>query len=353
MKKIGLMGCGVVATYGHVPAIRSVTDLSLTALYDPNPRQLEKLQESSGVAAGFTDLDQFLSSGLDAVAITSPAPTHRANVLAAVARGLDVLCEKPLAMTVQEGREMSDAANARGVLLATGFDYRFSPAADEIRRLVREGAIGPVRSLRLIYIWNCHGKYAIGPDGHRIESPRRAGRMREGGPIVDCGVHQIDLARWWLGSEVVRWAAHGAWVDQYEAPDHVWLHMDHHSGAHTLVEISYSYCHTAAQPLSSFTYELIGTDGVIRYDRGAKIFEVRNGEGTTVLPFAPEKNFAGLYAAFARAMDTRELGPLPSAQDGIAADLIARSAVEQLVAQRATQKLPTGAGAAAVVHSSA
>src|SRR5690606_29064819 len=125
--------------------------------------------------------------------------------------------------------------------------------------------IGELRSLRLIYIWHCHGKYQIQADGSRVIQARREGRMLEGGPMVDCGVHQIDLARWWTQRPVTRWTAAGAWVDTYEAPDHVYLHLDHEGGIHTLVEISYSYGHTCAEPISQFTYELIGTGGLIRY----------------------------------------------------------------------------------------
>jgi predicted dehydrogenase len=171
-------------------------------------------------------------------------------------------------------------------------------------------------------------------DGTVQENQRRQGRMLEGGPMVDCGVHQIDLARFWLGSEVIRFAGHGAWVDEYEAPDHMYLHLDHANGAHTLVEISYSYCHTAAEPINTFLYELIGTDGVIRYDRNAKLFELRSRNGTRALPFAPEKNFAGMYDAFRDALETGHSTVLPSGEDGLIAARVSRLATEQVIRDR-------------------
>jgi predicted dehydrogenase len=194
--------------------------------------------------------------------------------------------------------------------------------------------VGKVGSLRLIYIWNNHGKYVRDAGGNPVENPRRRGRMEEGGPLVDCGVHQIDLARFWLGSEVTGWTVAGAWVDEYEAPDHVWLHMDHENGAHTTVEMSYSYCHTAAEPLNRFTYELIGSDGMILYDRGAKRFEMRTSEGTTRFEYAPEKNFAGMYEAFARALVAGESDVLPTGRDGLVAARISRQATDRLIGQR-------------------
>ena len=334
MKRIGLMGCGTVADYGHLPAIVQAPGLCLAALFDPDEGRLRRAQAKFGAPAAFTDQEEFLHSGIDAVAITSPAPCHRENVLAAIRQGLPVLCEKPLAMDEAECEEMIAAAATAGVMLFTGFDYRFSPAARRIRELVRAGAVGQVRSLRLIYIWHCHGKYQRAADGRLLENERRRGRMLEGGPLVDCGVHQIDLARFWLGSEVTRFQAHGAWVDEYEAPDHAYLHLDHACGAHTLVEISYSYCHTAAEPINTFLYELIGTDGIIRYDRHAKSFELRHRTGTTTLPFAPEKNFAGMYEAFREALETGHSEVLPTGTDGLLAARISRLATEQMIRDR-------------------
>ncbi|MFH1567452.1 MAG: Gfo/Idh/MocA family oxidoreductase, partial [Gemmatimonadota bacterium] len=216
----------------------------------------------------------------------------------------------------------------------TGFTARFSPVSLHIRELVRQGAIGEVRSLRLIYIWGAHGKYAAGPDGGRVEQARRAGRMEEGGPLVDCGVHDIDLARWWLGSEVTRWSAAGAWVDEYDAPDHVYLNMDHAGGAHTMVEISYSYGHTAAESVYHLSYDLIGTGGVIRYEMENERLEVRTDRGTEVRTFAAGKNFEGMYAAFARALGAGSSDELPTGEDGAAATRIARAATELVMAQR-------------------
>ena len=179
----------------------------------------------------------------------------RPTSLAAAAAGVPVLCEKPLAMDPAQGRRMIDAMEKAGVPLYVAFCYRFSPAALRIKALLAEGAIGRLRAMRLIYLWDCHGKF-IDRRVDGTESPFRGGRMAEGGPMIDCGTHQIDLATWWSGSQVERCVGHGAWADSYDAPDHVWGHLDHADGTHTMVEMSYSYGHTAAEPISSFKYEL-------------------------------------------------------------------------------------------------
>ena len=333
-KRIGLMGCGTVAGYGHLPAIKANPEFDLVSLFDPVEDNLLEKQQKFEVPNAFTDTEAFFDSGIEAVIITSPAPCHLQNLIDAAHHGKHVLCEKPLTLTEADSQTMIDTAKQAGIMLFTGFDYRFSPAAQRIRQLVLDRAVGDVLSLRLIYIWNCHGKYEEGPDGNPVEQARRADRMHEGGPLVDCGVHQIDLARYWTGSEVVRWTAAGAWVDEYEAPDHIYLHMDHQNGAHSLVEISFSYCHTAAEPINYFTYQLIGTEGVIRYELGESLLEVRNTQGTQRLDFAPVKNFDGMYAAFAKALDSGGSDELPSGEDGLAATKLARASTEHLITER-------------------
>ena len=265
--KIGLMGCGTVALYGHIPAILEIGDFSLHAVYDPSQAGLDRARQQFGLAHAFTDEEAFFASGLDAVTITSPAPVHKDNVLACAAHRLPVLCEKPLAMDGAEGLEMVQAMSRAGVSLHTAFCYRFSPVALKIRELIQTGAVGTPRSLRLIYNWGVHGKYSTDSEGRQVLNARREGRMLEGGPMVDCGTHQIDLAVFWLNSEVIAYTARGAWVDEHDAPDHMWLHLDHANGAHTVVEMCYAYHHTAKNARSEFVYEIIGTDGVIGYDR--------------------------------------------------------------------------------------
>lgn len=100
-------------------------------------------------------------------------------------------------MTHEQGLGMIHTMRDANLPLYVGFCYRFSPSALEIKRLIAEGGIGEPRSLRLIYNWDCHGKYyrpepETRPD-HWVVDPRRLGRMIEGGSMVDCGTHQIDL----------------------------------------------------------------------------------------------------------------------------------------------------------------
>lgn len=333
-KKIGVLGCGMIAELGHLPALCNTGGLQPYAVYDTNWERALEVQRRFRCSHAFPTEEEFWNSDIDAVVICTPAPLHKLHVLTAAKYGKHVLCEKPLATDASDIVEMDKAMKAAGLMLFTGFTYRFSPSAQEIHRLVREGAIGEVRSLRLVYLWNLHGKWRWDEHGKMIPSPLRVGRMLEGGPMVDCGVHQIDLARWWLGSEVEWQRGVGVWVENFDAPDHVYLHMGHTCGAHTMVEMSFSYNATSTEPRSHFQYELIGTDGVIRYNREEHSFELRNSHGTQFLHWHGEKNFGGMYAEFSHALWTGEARNMPTAADGLAATLISRQATDQAIADR-------------------
>ncbi|MEM6332205.1 MAG: Gfo/Idh/MocA family oxidoreductase [Planctomycetota bacterium] len=337
--KLGVVGCGEVASYGHLPAIAESAACELHALLDPDPARLAALGERYELSSDAlcTDAEAFYAHDLDGVAITSPAPVHLQNVLDAVRHRVPILCEKPLAMSAAEGQEMIAAAEAQGVMLAVAFCYRYSPAAQRIKRLIEDGAIGEPRTLRLVFNWTCHGVEIPGEtsEARTHHARRRQGRMLEGGPMVDCGTHQIDLAQWWLDSPIQSIVGHGSWVENYEAPDHTWAHLTHDSGAHTMVEISFSYGHATPHLPKRFHYELIGTEGLIVYDRTAKSFRLHNSQGEHELPYAPEKSFAGLYTAFARALDAGHAEPhLASAAHGLEVTRIAREATNQAIASR-------------------
>ena len=336
MIRLGIMGCGHVADYGHIPAIKSIPGLELVSVFDPNSKRAYGTQHKFAIPHGYVDAEMFFNSGIDAVAVTSPAPAHLENVMMAARYGKHVLCEKPLSLSESDSRLMIDAMAAATRRLFVGFVYRFSPVAMTIKRLVSEGAIGRLADLRLVYLWSCHGRYEgqNGGNDRTKLNPRRQGRMDEGGPMIDCGVHQIDLARWWTGSEVASVRGVGAWVDEQHTPDHVYSHLTHANGVGTMVEISYSYAHTTPDRPTQFTYELIGTEGVIRYRREDHTFILVNGDGTRHLQWADEKNFGGMYAEFERCLSQDRPGEMPTGMDGLVAADVASRATQQAINAR-------------------
>lgn len=330
--RIGLIGCGGVARVSHLPGIRAAAGMDIHAICDVNEDNLRAAQAEFGVPQAYTDVDAFLNSGIDAVTVTSAAEAHHRNVLDAARSGLPVLCEKPLALNEADCHEMMHAMAEAGAPLYTAFCYRFARSALEIHDLLRAGAIGDLRSLRLVYTW-CYGHKHEDGMGTPVRQAYED-RMLEGGPMMDCGQHQIDLARWWVGSQIVDVKGLGAWVEDYEAPDHIWAHLRHENGAHTAVEMSYSYGHTCKEFLNEFVYELIGTEGVIRYDRSRESLVLNNGEGTREFEYTYSKDFQAMYEEFGRAVASGVTELLASGRDGVEAVRIARAATEQAIRER-------------------
>lgn len=327
--RIGVVGCGAVASYGHLPALLADDRFDVVGLCDVSP---ERLAAAPGPdhARRVLALDEL--PGIDALVVTSPAGLHAEHVAWAAGRGVPVLCEKPLAEDLPTARAMVEQMEEAGLPLWVGFTYRFSPAARRIRELVQAGAIGDVKAVRLVYLWDLHGAYED-RDARTGVNERRVGRMLEGGPLVDCGVHQIDLARWWLDADLGVDHATGVWFeDGFEAPGHVTAQLSG-GGARVMVEISVAYGHTAPRTLPQYSYELIGTDGVVRYRREERELVLLDAAGAHDLGWAPEKSFEGMYAQLAAALDGNA-HDLPSGRDGLAATTVALDATARAVVGR-------------------
>ena len=181
----GVAGTGWVARDYVIPAIRASANGRLLALHDRDPAAMP------GVT---TDLAGFLATpGLDAVYVATPNHAHRPLVEAAAARGLHILCEKPMAATVADAEAMV-AACAR-VRYATAFDQRFHPAHVEMARLIAAGALGRVFAVRITYACWLPGDWAA--DNWRVDR-NRAG----GGALMDLAPHGLDLVQMLLGEAI-------------------------------------------------------------------------------------------------------------------------------------------------------
>jgi predicted dehydrogenase len=140
-------------------------------------------------AAAVDSLDALLDSGVDGVVLATPSALHAEQSIRALERGVAVFCQKPLARTGDETRRVVDAARAADRLLAVDLSYRFTAGMQRIRELVRQGELGEVYAVDLVF----HNAY--GPDKPWFFDPRLSG----GGCVIDLGIHLVDLALWTLG----------------------------------------------------------------------------------------------------------------------------------------------------------
>lgn len=186
----GVIGCAGIALTRTIPeGFLPAQNAELVAVLN---RTADKTTE---VAKRFSakpaaDIDDLLSSGVDAIYIASPVHLHREHVLRSLAAGKHVLCEKPLALSVAEAEEMTAAACARGLQLGTAFMMRFHAQHRAALELIRTGRLGhPVFARAQLGFW--YPKL----EGAWRQDPALAG----GGALADVGSHLLDLLEMFFG----------------------------------------------------------------------------------------------------------------------------------------------------------
>ncbi|MET8150229.1 Gfo/Idh/MocA family protein [Actinoplanes sp. NPDC049668] len=141
---------------------------------------------------------------IDLVDICTPGDTHREIALAALAAGKHVLCEKPLANSVAEAREMAEAAAqaaTRGVRAMCGFNYRRVPAVALMRQLVADGRIGKIRHVRAVYLQD----WIVDPEFPLVWRLRK--EVAGSGALGDIGAHIVDLTQYVTGQAITEVSA--------------------------------------------------------------------------------------------------------------------------------------------------
>ncbi len=194
--RIGLIGAGSVGGW-HLTSYRKA-GATIVAVADPN-EQLGAQRAAEFGCQYHADYTAMLAAEqLDAVSVCTPPFLHREHVLAAMDRGLHVLCEKPFAASMEDALAMTAAAARSKQTLQVGFVHRFYEPAQRARAYVREGKLGKVISF--------HNRFAV--DNRKayrdwVLDPRRAG----GGTFMDTAMHSVDLFRFVIG-EIVAVTAH-------------------------------------------------------------------------------------------------------------------------------------------------
>lgn len=185
--RIGVVGAGVIGKL-RAQTIRDNPATELAAVCNIVP---EAAAAAAGGAPAVTELERFLDLPMDAVIVSSPLHLHDEACLGALDRGRHLLCEKPLANTVEGCRRIVEAARAADRVMAVGFNMRYFPAMQMIRQVLDSGRIGTLDHLRLFG----------GHDG--LHNFRADWQFRQpesgGGAMMDIGIHLSDLARYFLG----------------------------------------------------------------------------------------------------------------------------------------------------------
>ena len=187
---VGIIGAGLQGQR-RASALRGLGTSRLAIVADSDAIRAQTLAQSDGADHTTRWQDVIERPDIDVVIISTPPHIHAEVAIAAARAGKHVLCEKPLARTVEEASAMVAAAAASGTRLSCGFNLRYHPAVQAVRRWVDEGVIGDITFVRC--------RYGIGGRAGYETDWRVQPATSGGGQLMDQGAHAIDLCRWFLG----------------------------------------------------------------------------------------------------------------------------------------------------------
>jgi predicted dehydrogenase len=252
MKKIswGVIGAGGIADRRTLPGMMAARNVSLAAVMELEPGLAEHLRKKYNAARAYVSAADLLDDPeVEAVYIASPVAAHYRQALAAAQAGKHILIEKPVALSVDEGKELVSICAERKLQFSVGFMMRFHPCHRKLRELVAAGGLGTIVSLRAqLSCW-----YPDMPGAWR-QDPVRSG----GGALMDMGIHCVDLVQYITGSRVVRVAAFiGTKTFSYAVDDSALVMLELENGALAHVEAFFNIPDDASEN----RLEIYGTGG--------------------------------------------------------------------------------------------
>jgi hypothetical protein len=178
--RLGVIGVGIMGS-NHARVLAGLSGIVLVGVADPDRGQRDLVNRVLGCPA-VDNFEALLKLGVDAVTIAAPTHLHEEIALVCIAQGIHVLVEKPIASSVEEGRNIIAAARRAGVTLMVGHVERFNPAVIAIKEALRGEDILSIAITR------------VGPFPPRMSNV---------GIVIDLAVHDIDLIRWFTDSDIV------------------------------------------------------------------------------------------------------------------------------------------------------
>ncbi len=185
---VGIIGAGSIVQWGHCPTFQNVIDSTdVVAICDVQKERVEQFAQERGIPNAYVDFTEMLQQeDLDIVVVAVPNTFHKPMSIAALNAGAHVLCEKPVALTLADARDMFAVAAANDRILTVGTHYRWSAAMQMGRKIVDEGFFGDIYMIRTVYT----RRNGIPGFGSWFTRQQLAG----GGCGLDIGVHALDKA---------------------------------------------------------------------------------------------------------------------------------------------------------------
>ena len=254
MLRIGVIGCGDIAITAHFPALERCKRAQIAAISTRKQDRLQMLKEQYQVPFATTDYHELLDrEDVDAVIVATPPWVTPQVVIEALEKGKDVLCEKPVAMTIEEAQKMQETADRTGHKLMVGMTHHHDPILHKMKEWVQSGKIGfPVlyRVAGYDETWD--------PEENPEHYHRIMETMEHGSPIIHEGAHLLDWLHVVSGAEIKSLTSYGFQSrPEFPCSNYDILIMDYDNGDRAKVEMAWFLTQ-----FPEFDFEAVGPLGI-------------------------------------------------------------------------------------------
>ena len=314
--RLAMIGCGGISEH-YMRAVSKLDRVEVVAAVDTLPDVLAAFQKRHQIPEVFADYRDMLANvSIDAVCVCTPNLHHAPISIAALQAGAHVLTEKPMALTPKECVEMIHAARNAKRKLAVGFQYRFHPATQMLKRAADSGQFGAIMHVK------CQALRRRGVPNWGVFAQKK---LQGGGPLIDIGVHVLEMAHYVMGSPRPVSASGNIWTFEGNRPNHVpcmwpdwdWRQYDiedmavgqirFENGALLQIEASF----IAHIEKDQWNFQISGTQGGANWDP-PQIFTNHVGTMVNMTPaYLPPMDFDGLFKAKLESFVTSVLEDTP------------------------------------------
>jgi predicted dehydrogenase len=283
MKNIGIIGCGKIAQVRHIPEYADNKNVKISGFFDLNLARAEELAKQYGGKA-YTSYQELLSQPeIDAVSVCTANQSHAEISIAALKAGKHVLCEKPMATSLEDCEAMVKTAGQAGRFLMIGQNQRMAKAHVKAKELLENGLIGDIISFRTTFGHGGPETWSIDPGSNVWFFDKNKAAM---GAMADLGIHKTDLIHFLTGQTIIETTARVLTLDKRDASGAL-IGVDDNAiciyrlSGGAVGSMTASWTFYGAEDNSTVLY---GTKGIMRiYDDPAYSIKVTNREGENIL----------------------------------------------------------------------
>lgn len=311
--KVGIISFAHMHALSYARSLQKMNDVEFIGIFDEDEKRGNFYAQELGVRF-YQKYDELINAS-DAVVVTSENIKHHKYVISAAKARKHVLCEKPLATTVGDAKEMIEVCKQNNVILETAFPCRFNTAIIRTKQIIEEGKIGRIVAIK----GTNHG---TNPGGWFVEQ-----ELSGGGALMDHTVHLVDLMRWFLQAEINEvYAERGHFSLDTQIDDTGIVTLEFNNGVFATIDCSWSR-NKNYPTWGDVKLEIVGIDGTLTVDAfGQKMNVYTNDAGVNWDYWGDDMDF-GLIRDFVNSIKEKRK-PLVSGEDGLKALEAALAAYE-------------------------